>query len=137
MPGFWNNVGICCGSAGVAEFFLSLFRITQKQEYLDFAKRLTQQILNKATQDETGMWWVQAEHRSRPDFLQSQTNMMQGADGIGLWFLRLEEHESGQKAVIQMPDNPFLFCNYIGGIKPPGQWSIFVNCEHTHENPPS
>ena len=21
-PGFWNNVGICCGSAGVADFFL-------------------------------------------------------------------------------------------------------------------
>jgi hypothetical protein len=40
-PGFWNNVGQCCGSAGVAEFFLSLHRITEKQEYLDFARRLT------------------------------------------------------------------------------------------------
>jgi lantibiotic modifying enzyme len=107
VPGFWNNVGICCGSAGVAEFFLSLFHITQKQEYLDFAKKLTKQILDKATQDENGMWWVHAEHRSRPDFLQAQTNLMQGAAGIGLWLLRLEEHERGQKALVQMPDNPF------------------------------
>ena len=107
VPGFWNNVGICCGSAGVAEFFLSLFQVTKKQEYLNFARKLTQQILEKASQDESGMWWVQAEHRSRPDFLQAQTNLMQGAAGVGLWLLRLEEHERGQKAGIQMPDNPF------------------------------
>jgi lantibiotic modifying enzyme len=107
VSGFWNNVGVCCGSAGVAEFFLSLFQITSKQEYLDFAKRLTAQILDKATEDESGMWWVQAEHRSRPDFLQAQTNLMQGAAGIGLWLLRLEEHRRGQKPRIVLPDNPF------------------------------
>lgn len=28
-PGFWNNVGQCCGSAGVADFFLDLYRATQ------------------------------------------------------------------------------------------------------------
>src|SRR5207253_5943577 len=26
-PGFWNNVSQCCGSAGVAEFFLDLHRL--------------------------------------------------------------------------------------------------------------
>jgi lantibiotic modifying enzyme len=108
VPGFWNNVGVCCGSAGVAEFFLSLFDVTQKQEYMDFAEELTEQILDKAQQDETGMRWVQAEHRSRPDFLQAQTNLMQGAAGIGLWLLRLEEHSKGRKLRIVFPDNPFL-----------------------------
>jgi lantibiotic modifying enzyme len=107
VPGFWNNVGICCGSAGVADFFLSLFQITKKQEYLDFAKTLTQQILDKSTRDENGMRWVQAEHRTQPDFLQAQTNLMQGAAGIGLWLLRWEEHERDRKPRIQMPDNPF------------------------------
>jgi lantibiotic modifying enzyme len=107
VPGFWNNVGVCCGSAGVAEFFLNLFQVTQKQEYLDFAKKLTEQILNKAIQDEKGMWWVHAEHRSRPDFLQAQTNLMQGAAGIGLWLLRLEAYEGGLKPLVVLPDNPF------------------------------
>jgi lantibiotic modifying enzyme len=107
VPGFWNNVGVCCGSAGVAEFFLSLFHVTQKQEYLDFAKKLTEQILNKATRDESGMRWVQAEHRTRPDFLQAQTNLMQGAAGIGLWLLRMEGYERGQQPRIVLPDNPF------------------------------
>jgi lantibiotic modifying enzyme len=108
VPGFWNNVGICCGSAGVAEFFLSLFHVTQKPEYLDFAKELTGQILDKATRDDNGMWWVHAEHRSRPDYLQAQTNLMQGAAGIGLWLLRLREFEGGQKPLVVLPDDPFL-----------------------------
>jgi lantibiotic modifying enzyme len=107
VPGFWNNVGVCCGSAGVAEFFLSLYHVTEKQEYLDFAEKLTEQIMNKSTRDENGLRWVQAEHRSRPDFLQAQTNLMQGSAGIGLWMLRLEEFESGKKTRIVMPDNPF------------------------------
>ena len=42
-PGFWNNVGICCGSAGVAEFFLNLHRSQPKREYLEFARRLAPQ----------------------------------------------------------------------------------------------
>jgi lantibiotic modifying enzyme len=105
--GFWNNVGVCCGSAGVAEFFLSLYKVTQKQEYLDFAQKMTEQIRNKAARDENGIWWVQAEHRSRPDFLQAQTNLMQGAAGIGLWLLHLEEFESDKQPLIVLPDNPF------------------------------
>jgi lantibiotic modifying enzyme len=107
VPGFWNNVGVCCGSAGVADFFMSLFQVAQKQEYLDFAKMLTVQMLNEAKQDENGMWWVHAEHRSRPDFLQAQTNLMQGAAGIGLWLLRLEEFEKGRTLRLVLPDNPF------------------------------
>jgi lantibiotic modifying enzyme len=106
-PGFWNNVGVCCGSAGVAEFFLSLYRITHKQEYFDFAGRLMDQIMKKATQDESGMRWIQAEHRSRPDFLQAQTNLMQGAAGIGLWLLHWTEHTRGGEPYIVLPDNPF------------------------------
>jgi lantibiotic modifying enzyme len=106
-PGLWNNVGICCGSAGVAEFFLSLYRIAQKQEYLDFAERLTDQIMKKANRDEAGMRWIQAEYRSRPDFLQAQTNLMQGAAGIGLWLLHRLEHARGGEPRVVLPDNPF------------------------------
>jgi len=107
-PGFWNNVGQCCGSAGVAEFILSLYRITKKQEYLDFAQRLTSDLLQRGTRDEFGLRWVHAEHRTRPKFLFAQTNLMQGAAGIGLWLLHLDAFEQGQKHRIILPDCAFL-----------------------------
>ena len=106
-PGFWNNVGQCCGSAGVADYFLSLYQITKKPEYLDFTKQLTRQILIKATLDDNGLCWIHAEHRSRPELLMAQTNLMQGAAGIGLWLLHLEEFEHGKKPEIILPDSPF------------------------------
>ena len=77
-PGFWNNVGQCCGSAGVADFLLSLYEINPNPEYLDFARKLTKDLLARASSDETGSKWIHAEHRSRPEFLQAQTGLMQG-----------------------------------------------------------
>jgi lantibiotic modifying enzyme len=106
--GFWNNVGICCGSAGVADFFLSLYKITQKKEYFDFADFLTEDLLTAAEREEGGLKWIQAEHRVRPDFLQAQTGLMQGAAGIGLWLLRLDAFEQERSPEIIFPDNPFL-----------------------------
>jgi lantibiotic modifying enzyme len=106
-PGFWNNVGVCCGSAGVADYALSLFQVTQQMEYLEFARRLTAQILRLSSRESGGLKWIQAEHRSRPDFLQAQTGLMQGAAGIGLWLLRLDAFEAGKEARIKFPDSLF------------------------------
>lgn len=106
-PGFWNNVSQCCGSAGVAEFFLSLHRLTRDKEYLDFSKRVTAQLLAKATRDKQGMSWIQAEHRVQPQLLVAQTGYMQGAAGIGMWLLHLDDFERGKKAAITFPDCPF------------------------------
>ena len=44
-PGFWNNVGQCCGSAGVADFFLALWRETGDARDLAFARRMIDDML--------------------------------------------------------------------------------------------
>ena len=106
-PGFWNNVSQCCGSAGVAEFFLSLHRITQDRRYLEFSRRVALQVMTKATKTRSGMHWVQAEHRVRPELLVAQTGYMQGAAGIGMLLLHLDGFERGRKPTIIFPDSPF------------------------------
>lgn len=106
-PGFWNNVSQCCGSAGVAEFFLSLHRVTRDAEYLNFAKRLTSNLLTKTSPEQSGTKWIQAEHRSQPKLLIAQTGYMQGAAGIGMWLLRLHAFETGKRSFITFPDSPF------------------------------
>jgi lantibiotic modifying enzyme len=106
-PGFWNNVSQCCGSAGVAEFFLNLYKATHDTQYLDFAKRVTKQLLAKATRDSSGMRWIQAEHRVKPDLLIAQTGYMQGASGIGMLLLHLDEFQRGKSPAISFVDSPF------------------------------
>lgn len=106
-PGFWNNVSQCCGSAGVAEFFLSLHEISREREYLEFARRLTDDALARSTRDEAGLRFVQAENRTEPELRKAQTGYMQGAAGIGLWLLRLHAFEKGETSGITLPDSPF------------------------------
>jgi lantibiotic modifying enzyme len=106
-PGFWNNLGLCCGSAGVAEFFLNLYRVTAKDKYKEFALKHTDEILAKGNRNESGLSWIHAEHRTRPDFVQAQTGLMQGAAGIGLWLLHFDSHEQNTKPRIVLPDDPF------------------------------
>jgi enterochelin esterase-like enzyme/rhamnogalacturonyl hydrolase YesR len=106
-PGFWNNVSQCCGSAGVAEFFLDLNRITHDRAQLAFSRRVADDLLQRGTRDETGLRWVQAEHRIQPDLLVAQTGYMQGAAGIGMMLFHQASLELGQKKRITLPDCPF------------------------------
>ncbi len=105
--GFWNNVGQCCGSAGVAEFFLSLHEVTGKQEYRAYAERLTRHLLTRGTADDKGLRWPHAEHRVRPAEVVAQTGYMQGAAGVGAWLLRLDGVEAGKPNRVRLPDTPF------------------------------
>ena len=106
-PGFWNNVGVCCGSAGVAEFFLDVYRVTKDSRYIEFCRRVTDNLLSRGTHEGEGMKWIQAEHRVRPDFLVAQTGLMQGAAGIGMWLLRLDSFDQGKEVALRLPDSPF------------------------------
>jgi lantibiotic modifying enzyme len=106
-PGFWNNVSQCCGSAGIAEFFLDLHRLTRDRAYLVFSKHLVDDLLQRSTRDEKGLRWVQAEHRIQPNLLIAQTGYMQGAAGIGMLLLHLDIFERGQVKRITLPDCPF------------------------------
>jgi len=106
-PGFWNNDGICCGLAGVGEFFLDLGRALKDKSYLEFSDRVTARLLAKATLAGDQMFWVQAEHRVRPDFLVAQTGYMQGAAGIGTFLLQLDAARRGKATKIVFPDTPF------------------------------
>jgi lantibiotic modifying enzyme len=106
-PGFWNNQGQCCGSAGVAQFFLGLHDVYGDSAYLDFSRGVTDDLLKKATATPHGLKWIQAEHRRQPDLLVAQTGYMQGAAGIGMLLLRWHAAENGQSPKIVLPDDPF------------------------------
>jgi lantibiotic modifying enzyme len=107
LPGFWNNVSVCCGSAGVAEFCLDVHIVTGDRRYLTLAEQLTEDLLRRATRDEKGTRWMQAEHRVKPDLLIAHTGLMQGAAGVGAWLVRLNRFSHGHRSHLVWPDSPF------------------------------
>lgn len=105
--GFWENVSRCCGDAGVGDFLLALDRRRGETRHRPFVERLARDLLARSTPAAGGLKWVQAEHRVRPDSLVAQTGLMQGAAGIGLFFLRLDAFDRGAGSVLELPDSPF------------------------------
>jgi len=107
-PGFWNNVGQCCGSAGVAELFLGLHRLHPDERYFAFARHLAEDLLKRGTATPgDGLRWVHAENRISPNEVQAQTGLMQGAAGIGLFLLHLDAVERGREWTFALPDYPW------------------------------
>lgn len=105
-PGYWNNVGKCCGATGVAEHYLWLYQLTGDQSYLEFSNKMTQSILAKGTQQEDHLKWIHAENRVSPQVQAAQTGLMQGSAGIGLWLLKLNAYTQDKPPRICLPDEP-------------------------------
>jgi lantibiotic modifying enzyme len=107
-PGLWNVVCQCCGTGGIFDFFTSLWVATGKQQYLDFARRVADATLSRASDfDGHGSRWYQAWTRTDPGNVTAETGYMIGAAGVGSAFLHLHLAEQGRYDAILFPDNPF------------------------------
>ena len=107
-PGFWENVSQCGGSAGLGDYFLTLYRLEGRAEDRAFVDRLNADLLKRSTAVRDGRKWTQSEHRVLPDLLVAQTGYMQGAAGIGKYYLHLHGmEESGAPPAIILPDAPY------------------------------
>ena len=102
-PGFWNNHGQCCGTAGVADFFM---RVGDAGEPVHAARldSLVNALAAAGEEGPDGLFWTGAEHRVRPELLSTQTGYTQGAAGIGLLFLHDYARRRGAPRRIVLPD---------------------------------
>jgi lantibiotic modifying enzyme len=105
--GLWQNYGQCCGDAGIGDYALSLYRATGRREYLDLARRIETNILANSQFEDGKRWWLQAEHRTRPEFVEAQTGYMQGAAGLGSFLLHLATIDDDATSKIPLADSPF------------------------------
>ncbi|GGW70556.1 hypothetical protein GCM10010503_54740 [Streptomyces lucensis JCM 4490] len=109
-PGFWDNDGRCCGTAGVGDVLLDaaqdLAGESRAQTLLRAARTMGDALVARAVEDEAGARWRFLEHREDPPLLPPNTAWMQGAAGIAAYLLRLGRFvESGPGAsVVDRPD---------------------------------
>ncbi|MGX1512943.1 lanthionine synthetase LanC family protein [Streptomyces collinus] len=85
-PGFWDNNGRCCGTAGVLA--LACDRIAEQRDAFDFADVLVADLTARATRDGEGARWSNHDYRSTPGDLEPQTGWAMGNAGIVRELLR-------------------------------------------------
>jgi Lanthionine synthetase C-like protein len=105
-PGFWDNDGRCCGTAGVGDILLDAAQDATGQAagpgqarpgpdhrpdstLLRAACTMADALVDRAIRDQAGARWRFLEHRQEPPLLPPGTAWMQGAAGIAGFLLRL------------------------------------------------
>lgn len=106
QPGFWDNQGQCCGTAGVGEMALDAFVDTGDEQWLIWATKLGEDLLARANSDEHGRYWTNTEHQADPPELPAAPGWSQGVAGIAAFLLRLSRtHRDGPSArTLRLPD---------------------------------
>jgi lantibiotic modifying enzyme len=105
-PGFWDNSGRCCGTAGVLAFACD--RYVERHEDFDFAHVLVDDLCARVALDAEGAHWSNFEHRVTPSDLEPRTGWAMGNAGIIrelLRFIRIVEGRSSDYFVA-WPDQP-------------------------------
>jgi hypothetical protein len=100
-PGFWDNDGRCCGTAGVGDVFLDAWQQRGHAADLDFAVRLGEALVERAETSGGRAWWRFVEHRSESPLLPPAVGWMQGAAGMAAYLFRLSRVlEQGRTAAV-------------------------------------
>ncbi|MFH8619538.1 lanthionine synthetase LanC family protein [Streptomyces sp. NPDC017979] len=105
-PGFWDNNGRCCGTAGVLA--LACDRQVEHGDGRDFADVLVADLKARATTDADGVRWSNFEHRETPGDLAPATGWAMGNAGIVRELLR-HARITGDRApqyAVPLPDHP-------------------------------
>ncbi|MGC5583771.1 lanthionine synthetase LanC family protein [Ornithinimicrobium sp. W1665] len=114
-PGFWDNDGRCCGTAGVGEVFLDAWQREGRADDLGFAVRLADALLERAVHDGPHTYWRFVEHRAADPLLPPGVGWMQGAAGIAAHLFRVGRvlREGSGAATVARMDNWWA-------VEPPG-----------------
>lgn len=109
-PGFWDNDGRCCGTAGVGDVLLDAAQDATDRSTADYllagAHAMGEALLERAIHSDAGVCWRFVEHRQDPPLLPPGTSWMQGAAGIAAFLLRLArvQDEGLDAPIVDRPD---------------------------------
>ncbi|MBL1092196.1 MULTISPECIES: lanthionine synthetase LanC family protein [Streptomyces] len=107
-PGFWDNNGRCCGTAGVLA--LACDRMAEQDDHPEFARLLVADLVARATRDTDGARWSNVEHRDAQSLLEPRTGWASGNAGIARELLRYVRMSRGADPtyVVAWPDQPVV-----------------------------
>lgn len=109
-PGFWDNDGRCCGTAGVGDVLLDAVQDcrdpARADTLLDAARTMGDALVERAIRDQAGARWRFVEYRQDPPLLPPGTSWMQGAAGIAAYLFRLARviQDGPSAPVVDRPD---------------------------------
>lgn len=115
--GYWQSHALCCGTPGILEHFVSIYRLTGEKEFLEYARRTAKTIVGLSFVEESnkdiyhqtnlrkwsGAWW-----RTIPTDVHSYTGLYIGTSGNAWTLLSLAQAEQGKDDLVNTIDYDFF-----------------------------
>ncbi|WP_198412645.1 lanthionine synthetase LanC family protein [Nocardioides mangrovicus] len=107
-PGFWDNSGRCCGTAGVLA--LASDRRAELDDDPTFGRLLVADLERRAVRTSAGVCWRNTEHTAAQPLLPSRSGWAMGNAGIARELLRWTRVEAGgdPRYAVALPDQPVV-----------------------------
>lgn len=80
--GYWGSKGVCCGEAGVLEYFCQIYKLTGDERYLNAAHTTASTLLSEAITNANKTKWVGAWERVSPAKQGNYTGFYVGVSGV-------------------------------------------------------
>ena len=109
-PGFWDNDGRCCGTAGVGDVLLDAYQDAADQDQagwlLGATRKMADALVERADRDDAGARWRFVEYRIAKPLLPPGTSWMQGSAGIAAFLFRMARvlEQGSATPVVDRPD---------------------------------
>ena len=104
--GYWQSQALCCGTPGILEHFVSVYKLTGQKEFLEYAERAAKTVVGQSFVEDadgdiyhqkslrrwSGAWW-----RTIPTDVHTYTGLYIGTAGNAWTLLSLAAAEKGEK----------------------------------------
>ncbi len=104
--GYWQSQALCCGTPGLLEHFISVYKLTGNKEFLEYAERTAKTVVGQSFVEDadgdiyhqknirrwSGAWW-----RTIPTDVHSYTGLYIGSAGNAWTLLSLAAVQNGEK----------------------------------------
>ena len=106
--GYWQSQSLCCGTPGLVEHFISVYKLTNNKEFLEYARRAAKTVIGQSFVEDadgdiykqkklrrwSGAWW-----RTIPTDVHSYTGLYIGTAGNAWALLSLAAVEKNEKLI--------------------------------------
>lgn len=114
--GYWQSQALCCGTPGLLEHFVSVYKLTKNPEFLEYARRAAKTVVGQSFVPDadgdiyhqkkirrwSGAWW-----RTIPTDVHSYTGLYIGSAGNAWALLSLAAAEKEEKLIDLVEYNYF------------------------------
>ncbi|MEK7866442.1 MAG: lanthionine synthetase LanC family protein [Planctomycetota bacterium] len=118
------GVSMCCGAAGVGDYFLELAIQTRDDRWIEHAAGVARWLIRHAKRDGEGLKWTNYDQPDEKGVVYYGTGHMTGAAGVGTFLLRLDCTLRGEvERIVPTLDKP----RYAESLGPAGNEYVVLS----------